>query len=44
MLAGHTRRVEALSFLSDGNTLVSVGLDQIRVWCAATLQEADAQR
>ncbi|MHB8519482.1 MAG: protein kinase domain-containing protein [Limisphaerales bacterium] len=42
-LAGHTRLLLALSFLPDGNTLVSVGVDQIRVWRAATLQEADAR-
>jgi WD40 repeat protein len=41
-LAGHTRPLLALSFLPDGNTLVSVGWDQIRVWRAASLQEADA--
>lgn len=42
-LAGHTRTVLALSFLPDGDTLVSVGVDQIRVWRAATLQEAEAR-
>ncbi len=41
-LAGHTRLLLALSFLPDGNTLVSVGWDQIRVWRAASLPEADA--
>ena len=41
-LAGHTRPILALSFLPDGNTLVSIGVDQIRIWRAATLQEADA--
>ncbi|MHB8524498.1 MAG: WD40 domain-containing protein, partial [Limisphaerales bacterium] len=42
-LAGHTRTVLALSFLPDGDTLVSVGVDQIRVWRAAPLREADAR-
>jgi WD40 repeat protein len=42
-LSGHTRPLLALSFLPDGNTLVSVGADQIRVWRAATLKETDAR-
>ena len=43
-LAGHKRTLHALSFLSDGNTLVSVGLDQVRVWRAASFEESDAHR
>jgi WD40 repeat protein len=43
-LAGHARFLLALSFLPDGNNLVSIGVDQIRVWRAASLQEADAGR
>ena len=43
-LAGHTRFLLALSFLPDGNTLVSIGVDQIRVWRAASLEETDAPR
>ena len=35
--------VDTLSFLSDGNTLVSVGLDQLRVWRAAAFEEADRE-
>jgi WD40 repeat protein/serine/threonine protein kinase len=42
-LAGHTRYLQALSFLPDGDTLVSVGMDQLHVWRAATVQEADAR-
>ncbi len=42
-LRGHERTVDTLSFLSDGNTLVSVGLDQLRVWRAASFEEADRE-
>ncbi len=38
-LSGHTRPVQALAFLPDGNSLVSVGMDQIRVWRAFPLAQ-----
>jgi len=41
-LKGHERRVIHVAFLSDGNTLVSVGQEQVRVWRAASLTEADS--
>ncbi len=40
-LKGHDRHVQEVAFLSDGNTLASVGLDQVRVWRAASLEETD---
>src|SRR4030095_8510203 len=33
-----------VAFLPDGNTLVSASPDQLRVWRAASLTEADAPR
>jgi WD40 repeat protein len=38
-LEGHEGRVDDVSFLSDGNTLVSVGVDQLRVWRAPSFAE-----
>ena len=38
-LQGHKGRVDDVSFLADGNTLVSVGVDQLRVWRAASFEE-----
>jgi WD40 repeat protein len=38
-LEGHEQRVDDVSFLSDGNTLVSVGVDQLRVWRAPSFAE-----
>jgi WD40 repeat protein len=40
-LKGHERRVLDLFFLRDGNTLVSISLDEVRVWRAPSLNEAD---
>ena len=42
-LRGHEQPLDSVSFLSDGNTLVSVGLDQLRVWRAASFEEADRE-
>jgi len=39
----HTQRVDWVAFLSDGNTLASVGLDHVRIWRAASLAEADGE-
>jgi WD40 repeat protein len=38
-LKGHARSIEDLFFLGDGNTLVSIGLDEVRVWRAPSLNE-----
>jgi WD40 repeat protein/serine/threonine protein kinase len=38
-LQGHENYVVDVSFLSDGNTLVSVGVDQLRVWRAPSFAE-----
>lgn len=38
-LQGHEGRVDDVCFLSDGNTLISVGLDQLRVWRAPSFEE-----
>ncbi len=38
-LTGHTRPAMDLRFLPDGNTLVSVSVNDVRVWRAAPLQE-----
>jgi WD40 repeat protein/serine/threonine protein kinase len=43
-LAGHTRPLLDLRFLPDGDTLVSVAVNEVRVWRAASLQEADNSR
>jgi WD40 repeat protein/serine/threonine protein kinase len=43
-LAGHTRPLMDLRFLPDGDTLVSVAVNEVRVWRAASLQEADNSR
>ena len=37
----HNRPLMALKFLSDGDTLMSLSVDEIRVWSAAALPEAD---
>jgi len=42
-LQGHEGHVYDVCFLSDGNTLVSVGVDQLRVWRAASFEEADQE-
>ena len=42
-LKGHERHVIDVAFLSDGNTLVSVGQEQVRVWRAASFEEADRE-
>jgi WD40 repeat protein len=36
---GHRGRIDDLCFLPDGNTLVSVGVDQLRVWRAPSFTE-----
>ena len=38
-LQGHEGQVEDVCFLSDGNTLVSAGVDQLRVWRAPSFEE-----
>ncbi len=40
-LQGHEGHVEDVRFLPDGNTLVSVGVDQLRVWRAASFEEIE---
>ena len=42
-LHGHDRLVDQVAFLPDGNSLLSVGLDQVRVWHAASFEEADRE-
>jgi WD40 repeat protein len=41
-LAGHNEEVLHLAFTPDGDHLVSVSKDQLRVWCAASLTESEA--
>jgi WD40 repeat protein/serine/threonine protein kinase len=36
-LKGHTRPIDDLFFLADGNTLLSIGLDEVHVWRAPAL-------
>ena len=43
-LQGHANHVVGVCFLSDGNTLVSVGVDQLRVWRAASFAKANASK
>ena len=42
-LEGHESPVLDVAFLGDGDTLVSVGDDQVRVWRATSLAEADGE-
>ena len=35
----HERNIAGVCFLPDGNTLVSVGIDQLRVWRAPSFEE-----
>jgi WD40 repeat protein len=42
-LEGHESPVLDVAFLGDGDTLVSVGDDQVRVWRAASFAEADGE-
>jgi WD40 repeat protein len=42
-LKADERRALAVAFLSDGNTLVSAGLGELRVWRAASFEEADRE-
>jgi WD40 repeat protein len=42
-LEGHETPVLDVAFLGDGDTLVSVGDDQVRVWRAAAFAEADGE-
>jgi WD40 repeat protein len=39
---GHEHQARFVAFLSDDKTLVSAGLDQVRVWRAPSLAEIDA--
>jgi hypothetical protein len=41
-LSGQTRPLMDLRFLPDGDTLVSVSVNDVRIWRAASLQEVDA--
>jgi eukaryotic-like serine/threonine-protein kinase len=41
VLRGHVEPVRRLAFVPDGNSLVSVSADSIRVWRAASLEDAD---
>ena len=43
-LKGHRESARRAAFLPDGNTLVSVSQEQVRVWRAASIEEADASR
>jgi WD40 repeat protein len=43
VLRGHTEPVRRLAFLPDGNSLVSVSRDSIRIWRASALAEIDVQ-
>jgi eukaryotic-like serine/threonine-protein kinase len=43
VLRGHAQAVRRLAFLSDGDSLVSVSRDVMRVWRAAPLAQIDAQ-
>lgn len=40
-LSGHTRPLMDMRFLPDGNTLVSVSVNDVRVWRAASREEVD---
>ena len=40
-LAGHKRPLLDIRFLPDGNNLVSVSVDEIRLWRAASVKEMD---
>lgn len=42
-LSGHTRPLMDMRFLPDGNTLVSVSVNDVRVWRAASLHEVDGE-
>jgi len=42
-LNAHENRVQALGFLADGNTLVSVGVDELRLWRAPSFEETDRE-
>jgi WD40 repeat protein len=41
-LKGHEHQARFVAFLPDRNTLVSAGLDQLRVWRAASFAETDS--
>jgi WD40 repeat protein len=41
-LKGHEHQARFVAFLPDDNTLVSAGLDQLRVWRAASFAETDS--
>jgi WD40 repeat protein len=43
VLRGHIQEVLSLAFLPDGNSLVSISRDAVRLWRAASLAEIDAQ-
>ena len=43
VLRGHAEPVRRLAFLADGNSLVSVSRDSIRVWRASSMAEINAQ-
>jgi len=43
VLRGHAQKVRRLAFLPDGNSLVSVSRDAVRLWRPASLAEIDAQ-
>jgi WD40 repeat protein len=38
-IKGHERAIDHLFFLADGKTLISIGLDQVRVWRAHSLTD-----
>jgi WD40 repeat protein len=38
---GHESTIERIAFLPDGNTLISASLDEVRVWRAASFEEAN---
>jgi WD40 repeat protein len=40
-LKGRARSIDDLFFLADGNTLVSIGLDEVHIWRAPSLNEKD---
>jgi WD40 repeat protein/predicted Ser/Thr protein kinase len=43
LLRGHAEPVRRLAFLPDGNSLVSVSRDSIRIWRASALAEIDVE-